>query len=111
MAKSSSAGGRRAIPAAVARVLPLGIGAFATPVTTADPKAAAPAGAPDVILVNCSVLTMNARGTVSEAVALKGDTIVDVGTVARLKGLAGPATRIIDLEGKTVVPGFVDPRV
>jgi predicted amidohydrolase YtcJ len=67
--------------------------------------------APDVILVHCVVLTMNASNGVAEAVAIKGDTIVDVGTEAHVKALAGPSTRVIDLEGRTVVPGFIDPRV
>jgi predicted amidohydrolase YtcJ len=72
---------------------------------------AAVTGAPDVILVHGAVLTMNASNTIAEAVAIKGDTIVDVGTEARIKAIAGPNTRVIDMEGKTLVPGFVDPRV
>jgi predicted amidohydrolase YtcJ len=76
------------------------------------PALAAPAStAPDVILVHGAVLTMNASNTVAEAVAIKGDTIVDVGTEGRIRALAGPNTRVIDLEGKTLVPGFIDPRV
>jgi predicted amidohydrolase YtcJ len=77
---------------------------------TAGPGAPA-VGAPDVILVHGVVLTMNASNTIAEAVAIKGDTIVDVGIEARVKALAGPNTRVIDLEGKTLVPGFIDPRV
>src|SRR5262245_23918729 len=71
----------------------------------------AASGAPDVVLLHGAILTMNASNSIAEAVAIKGDTIIDVGTEARIKALAGSSTRVIDLEGKTVVPGFIDPRV
>src|ERR1051325_3200127 len=78
-------------------------------VLLADPApapATSPAGTIDLILVNGTVLTMSPRGNVAQAVAISGDRIVEVGTNARIRSLAKPATRVIDLEGQTLVPGF-----
>jgi predicted amidohydrolase YtcJ len=48
---------------------------------------------------------------VAEAVAISGDRIVAVGSSAELRGMAGPQTRVIDLRGRFVVPGFNDAHV
>src|SRR5882672_8077782 len=65
----------------------------------------------NLILVNSTVLTMNPQGMVAQAVAVSGDRIVEVGQNARIRSLAGPSTQVIDLEGRTLVPGFIDARV
>jgi len=65
----------------------------------------------NLILVNGTVLTMNPQGMVAQAVAVSGDRIVEVGQNARIRSLAGPSTQVIDLEGRTLVPGFIDARV
>ena len=69
------------------------------------PARAAP---PDLILFNGTVLTMENSPPVAEAVAISGDTLVAVGTNSQVLALAGPYTRAIDLQGLTVVPGFID---
>lgn len=64
--------------------------------------------AADLILKNAKVITMNARQPVAELVAIVGDTIWLVGSNDELKSITGAKTRVIDCQGKTVVPGFND---
>lgn len=45
------------------------------------------------------------------AIALKGETIVYVGNSAKALALVGPETQLIDLNGKALLPGFVDPHI
>ncbi len=80
-------------------------------VATACGPAQAPlqtADAPDLVILNGRVLTMDDKGTTGEAVAVRGGAILQVGTTAAIKALAGPATRVLDAAGGTVAPGFND---
>lgn len=61
----------------------------------------------DLILTNGNIITMN-NGSRCEAIAVKDGNILDAGTDTDLKALIGPQTRIIDLNKKTVIPGFND---
>ncbi len=70
--------------------------------------AAFAAAEPDVIYFNGKITTMNAAGSTAEAVAVRDGKFVEVGTNDAVKKLAGPATKRIDLGGKTVVPGLID---
>ncbi len=69
------------------------------------------ASAADLIIVNGTVHTMDDAGTIAQAVAIKGHTILQVGTTDEIKALAGPATQVIDAAGATVAPGFNDSHV
>ncbi len=69
---------------------------------------ALPAQTPDLILHNGKVLTVDANFSIADAIAIEGGRIVSVGPNADVRKLAGPATRQIDLEGKTVIPGLMD---
>ena len=73
--------------------------AFALPVA---------AQSPDTALVNGKIITLDERSTIAEALAVRDGAIVAVGRSADIRGLAGPATRIIDLGGRTVIPGLID---
>jgi predicted amidohydrolase YtcJ len=64
--------------------------------------------APDIILTNGKIFTSNHKQLYAEAVAIKGNKIVSVGNNAAISKLASPSTKKINLEGKTVVPGFND---
>ena len=64
---------------------------------------------PDLILYNGTVLTINKHNHVAQAMALHGDRIVAVGQNADVLALQGPLTRMHDLAGQTIMPGFVDP--
>jgi predicted amidohydrolase YtcJ len=54
------------------------------------------------------ILTMNAANEVVEAIGIEGDRIAAVGTRAEVAEWAGDDARIVDLDGKAIVPGFVD---
>jgi predicted amidohydrolase YtcJ len=71
---------------------------------------AAPAAAqsPDTALVNGKIITLDEHSTIAEALAVRDGKIVAVGRSAEVRALAGPATRIVDLGGRTVIPGLVD---
>jgi predicted amidohydrolase YtcJ len=77
----------------------LALAAFAPP---------AAAQSPDTALVNGKIITLDEHSTVAEALAVRDGKIVAVGRSADVRGLAGPATRIVDLGGRTVIPGLID---
>jgi len=70
--------------------------------------ATASAEAPDLILAGGKVFTADPARPWAEALAIAGDRIVAVGSSAEVRPLAGPATRVIELQKRVVVPGFND---
>src|SRR5262245_65796900 len=66
------------------------------------------AQSPDTILVNGKIVTVDARASTREALAVRDGRIVSLGTTADIRKLAGPRTRVIDLQGRTVIPGLID---
>jgi len=62
----------------------------------------------DLILLNGIIITMDSVDTVAEAVAIKDGKIIKVGTSEEITKDAGKETKVIDLKGKTVAPGFID---
>jgi predicted amidohydrolase YtcJ len=64
--------------------------------------------AADTILSNGKIITVDERFSVAQAVAIRGDRVVAVGTNQEIAQLAGPNTHKIDLKGKSVVPGMID---
>ena len=70
--------------------------------------AAAFAQQPDTILVNGRILTADARFSTHQALAIREGRIASLGTSAEVRALAGPRTRVIDLQGRTVIPGLID---
>src|SRR5262245_45552211 len=73
--------------------------------TPAPPRAQSPA---DILFKNGNVYTANDKAAKAEAVAVKGDRIVFVGTNAAAQKFIGANTRVVDLKGNTVLPGFTD---
>jgi predicted amidohydrolase YtcJ len=63
---------------------------------------------PDTILLNGKVVTADSRSSIHEAIAIDDGRISAAGTSADIRKLAGPATRVIDLRGRTVIPGLID---
>ena len=74
---------------------------------TAAPLAAA-APTADAIWSGGPILTMNDKAMRAEAVAVANGRIIAVGKRSEVMKRKGPATQLIDLEGRTLVPGFVD---
>jgi len=66
---------------------------------------------PDLLVFNAAVRTMDAEQPQAEAVAVLGNRIVAVGSSKELRALAGPATRLVDAAGRSVLPGFNDAHV
>ena len=62
----------------------------------------------DVAFINARVITVNDKDEISEAVGIKKNKIVFVGTTKELLELADDTTKIIDLKGKTLMPGLID---
>jgi predicted amidohydrolase YtcJ len=80
--------------------MPLTYAIFLTTLAAAEPA--------DLIVLNANVLTMDAKHPAAEAFAVRAGKFAGVGSNAKIKPLAGPRTRVLDLDGKTVVPGFID---
>jgi predicted amidohydrolase YtcJ len=63
---------------------------------------------PDVIYYNARIATFDANNTFTEAVAVSDGKIFKTGSSADIMKLAGSGTKLVDLGGRTVLPGFID---
>jgi predicted amidohydrolase YtcJ len=67
----------------------------------------------DTIYFNAKIVTVDdtsytsSLGTIAQAMHVRGDTILHVGNNAEIRAMAGPNTRVIDLKGRTVLPGLI----
>ena len=72
-------------------------------------------GYADTIFIDGKVVSMDdisrstSVGTVYQALAVKGDKIMKLGTTSQVRTVAGPNTQVYDLEGKTLIPGIIEP--
>ncbi|MDP6452385.1 MAG: amidohydrolase [SAR202 cluster bacterium] len=66
---------------------------------------------PDLLFINCRVLTMDAQHPVAQSVAITGERITWVGSDDEAEGLASRAKRIINGQGQTLIPGFHDAHI
>lgn len=82
----------------------------ATTSTQANPTSPATAGRrpADLVLRNGKVITVDRSFTIAQSIAVAGDRIVAVGPDAAVAAHAAPGTRVIDLDGKVVIPGIID---
>ncbi len=65
----------------------------------------------DLIIINGNIITVDGNFYIAQAVAVKGGKIVTVGTNDNIKALGDRQTKIIDLEGKTMLPGINDAHI
>lgn len=63
---------------------------------------------PHLVLHNAEIVTMDESNSIFDAIAVTNGKITSIGTNEEILRLAGSDTTVIDLEGKTVVPGFID---
>ncbi|GIX47797.1 MAG: hypothetical protein KatS3mg131_2008 [Candidatus Tectimicrobiota bacterium] len=63
----------------------------------------------DLVLTGGTVLTMDRHHPRAEAVAVQGGRIAAVGLAAEIANLIGPTTTVVDLAGRALLPGFLDP--
>ena len=69
---------------------------------------AQPAPFADLIVRGGKVITMDSQERTAEAVAVTGNRIVAIGSNVEVERLVGPQTKIIELSGRTLLPGFID---
>lgn len=62
----------------------------------------------DTVLYNGQVLVVDEAFTIAQAIAVRDGKVLAVGDSARILSMAGPKTRRVDLQGRTVTPGFID---
>jgi predicted amidohydrolase YtcJ len=84
-------------------VVMVALGALAS-----TPLRAAP---PDMLLLNGRIVTLDDASETTEALAITGDRITATGSGEEMRKLAGSATRIIDLGGRTAIPGLIDSHI
>ena len=117
--------GRRARPPTSTPVppspMPTATEALAPPTATSLPSPTAtplpsptaiplpPELAPDLVLINGRVITVDPADTIAQAVAVKDGHIQAVGDDEAIRALVGEKTKVIDLGGKAVTPGLIDP--
>jgi predicted amidohydrolase YtcJ len=69
------------------------------------------AQAPDLIVHNAKIVTVDAQFRIAQAMAVRGDRIVAVGSDSEVLKQKGESTRILDAGGKTILPGLMDSHV
>jgi predicted amidohydrolase YtcJ len=65
----------------------------------------------DTLLLNGKIITLDDTSSIEQAIAITGDRIAATGTDEQMRKLAGAATRIVDLGGRTVIPGLIDSHI
>lgn len=106
----SPRGFSRCVRAAAAALL-AALWGSACSVDQAAPLDAAPGAEVDVILTNGAIYTMNEAQPKAQALAVSRGLIVAAGSTEEIEALKGPRARVIDLEGRAVLPGFHDVHV
>ena len=66
---------------------------------------------PDLVIVNTEAVTMDPSASSAQAVAVAQDRILAVGSDQEIKNLAGAETQVIDGQGLTLLPGFIDSHI
>jgi len=78
-------------------------------VGTGTARSQVQAPAPDTILVNGKLVVYD--GAPAQALAVRDGRIAAIGDSSGIRALAGPSTRVIDLGGRTVIPGLIDSHI
>ena len=81
------------------------------------PPEVAKYGYADTIFFNGKVVSMDDKsastgvGNIYQAIAVKGHKIVKLGISGEVRALAGPDTKVLDLQGRTLIPGIIEPHM
>ncbi len=62
----------------------------------------------DIVLTNAKVITVDAKFSIAQAIAIAGDRILAVGSATEINSHVTPGTRVFDLNGQAVMPGLID---
>ncbi len=85
-----------------------GVGLPTQSILAATAPAPLQLAAPDYVVLNAQVLTVDSDQPNAEAFAVKGNRFIAVGSSSDIRNLAASRTEIIDAEGMTITPGFID---
>ncbi|MDJ0624426.1 MAG: amidohydrolase [Desulfocapsaceae bacterium] len=104
---------REFIKSAVGASALIGSGLLANKVLSgfAFAQNASGATSPDLILLNGKIATVDAANSITQAVAISGNKIMATGSSREIQQLAGSSTKVIDVGGKTVIPGLNDSHI
>jgi predicted amidohydrolase YtcJ len=69
------------------------------------------AQAANTLLINGRIVTLDPSSSIAEALAVADGRVLEVGSTSQIHGRAGPQTQIIDLGGRTVIPGLIDSHI
>src|SRR4051812_3632949 len=64
-----------------------------------------------IILYNGTILTVDGRFSIAQSVAIKSEKILAVGSNEEMRRYQGDQTEMVDLQGKTVIPGLIDSHI
>jgi predicted amidohydrolase YtcJ len=107
-ARVNDAARRRIVVISFAALL-AAAGPGAAPAAPGQASAAARRAAPaQLVLIHGTILTVDAADSTAQALAIRDGKIAAIGTSDEILRLAGPATRRIDLNGRTATPGLID---
>jgi predicted amidohydrolase YtcJ len=98
---------QRAVPGAIARAAGRASAASAAALLMLGLQAPALAQ-PDTVLLDGKIVTVDPEFSIREAIAIRDGKVLALGRSTELRELAGPETRIVDLGGRTVIPGLID---
>src|ERR1019366_8759628 len=62
----------------------------------------------DTVLINGKIVTLDGQFPMREALAIRDGRVLALGTTAEIRKLTSPKSRVIDLGGRTVIPGLID---
>jgi predicted amidohydrolase YtcJ len=65
----------------------------------------------DLLIRNARVITLDGRDTIAQAVAIRGDRILAVGSEPDVRARVGPSARVVDAGGRALLPGLYDSHV
>ena len=65
----------------------------------------------DLALINTNIKTMNPKQPTAQALAITKNKIIKVGTTKQISKLIGENTKVLNFEGKTVIPGLIDTHI
>src|SRR5262245_1348003 len=84
------------------------VGVFAVLTACSAAPGTPDAPAPELILHNGKIVTVDSKFSIAQAVAIRDGKFTTVGTDEAVRRTAGPSTKVIDLRGRTVIPGLID---
>ena len=65
----------------------------------------------DTILTGGKIITINSQNTIAQAIAVRNGRILAIGSSREVNGFSGPRTKVINLGGRTVIPGLIDSHI